>query len=204
MRRRPGLLRGILLAGAAVMLLAGPAVAEADGPRAGVAPAGGQAADPDEGAGGPVTLSSPLEERLFSALACMCPTCPKIPLASCQCGFAGKERGAIREKIAAGWTEERIRAWYRDARGPEVGRAPFGEAAFTIPPDSLVSRISYLLPYGLGALVLVVLVLAGRAWTRRGRARVDQQRGEGAPAPGGDAARDPYEDLLDRELKKLD
>jgi cytochrome c-type biogenesis protein CcmF len=158
--------------------------------------------------------SQDLENRLLSRLACMCPTCPRIPLDTCQCGFAAKERAAIRAKVAAGWGEQKIIDWYVKDRGPELGREPFGAAALTTPPDTGFNRLSWLLPYLLSALAVVALVLVGRRWTRAGKRRGPPPAAEGPEtdddaraAPGGTEEQGPgdaYEDLLDRELRKLD
>ena len=148
----------------------------------------------------------------------MCPNCPRIPLADCQCGFAGKERGAIRQKLARGWSEERVRRWYLEQRGPELGRPAFGQEALTTPPDSAFNRLSWLLPYSLSALAMLVLLFVGTRWARaRGGAGApsalpDGQRpcegGSGDPGPesprSGGAGDAVYEELLERELKKMD
>jgi len=177
-------------------------------------------------AGTAIHRSSELEQRLVERLSCMCPTCPRIPLATCQCGFAGKERAAIRKKIASGWSEERILNWYLEQRGPELGREPFGASALTTPPDTGINRLSWLLPYGLSLVALVALIWVGRRWARReagssGRAPDKNPRradGDGPAAaaldlssaadPGGPIAtpekQQIYSELLERELKKLD
>jgi len=183
-----------LLLGA--MLLGAPHLARAEG-------RGG--ATPPQGTG--QHRSFELEQKLFERLACMCPTCPRIPLADCQCGFAGKERTEIRKKIALGWSEERILDWYLNERGPELGREPFGQVALTTPPDSGWNRISWLLPYGLSLVAAIVLVVVGRRWSRSRRAapgEADPTRPEPGAAQLPPEEQQVYADLLDRELKKLD
>jgi len=165
----------------------------------------------------PVVISSEAERRLFSKIACMCPTCPRIPLSTCQCGFAGNERDAIRKKLRAGWSEERVLEWYLKERGPELGREVFAQAALTVPPDTAANRLSWLLPYALSAIAAIALVLAGLRWSRRARARARPPgRGEAETPqqpPGAEASpstpsateeQRAYEKLLDLELKKLD
>jgi cytochrome c-type biogenesis protein CcmH/NrfF len=164
----------------------------------------------------PVVISSEAERRLFAKIACMCPTCPRIPLSTCQCGFAGNERDAIRKKLRAGWSEERVLQWYLKERGPELGREVFAQAALTVPPDTAANRLSWLLPYALSAVAAIGLVLVGLRWSRRARARARPPAGAGAeapPQPPSVAAASPespteeqraYEKLLDLELKKLD
>jgi cytochrome c-type biogenesis protein CcmF len=151
------------------------------------------------------------EQRLFSSLACMCPNCPRIPLGTCQCGFASKERTAIRGKIALGWSEQRILSWYLERRGPELGRDAFGQVALTTPPDTGINRLSWLLPYTASGLAVAFLLLAGRRWVRSGqRTRAAETRAASDGVPDGPLAgseeeqQAAYERLLERELKKLD
>jgi cytochrome c-type biogenesis protein CcmF len=147
----------------------------------------------------PVLLSSDSERerKVFSSLSCMCPTCPRIPLDACNCGFAHRERSAIRKKIALGWNADKIIDWYKKQRGPEIGRKPFGAAALTMPPDNAFNRLAWLVPYSASAIVAVILVLLGLRWKRRQRATAAARA-----TPAG--SQDPYEDLLDRELSRLD
>jgi hypothetical protein len=96
--------------------------------------------------------------------------------------------------------------WYLEERGRELSREPFGAAALTTPPDSALNRLSWLLPYAQSVIAFVVLFLVGRRWVRSARtSRPDE------PASAGTAAVSPdpkvqaeYEQLLDRELRKLD
>jgi cytochrome c-type biogenesis protein CcmF len=157
----------------------------------------------------PVTITSAAELRLFSKIACMCPTCPRIPLATCQCGFAGTERQAIRAKLREGWDEQRVLQWYLKQRGPELGREVFGQAALTVPPDSGINRLSWLLPYLLSAIGAVGLLLVGLRWVGAARRRTAAlpASAEGAPQEMASSSADErraYEKLLETELKKLD
>jgi cytochrome c-type biogenesis protein CcmF len=160
----------------------------------------------------PVKIASEAERRLFSKLACMCPTCPRIPLSVCQCGFAGNEREAIRAKLGLGWSEERVLRWYLEERGAELSRPRFGAEALTTPPDDAINRLSWLLPYGVSLVAIVLLFLVGRRWVRAGT-----RPAAAAPGATTDAAaptdreqtlsageRSEYEQLLDRELRKMD
>jgi len=192
--RTGGVSTAIMLALALVLAVAGPTWARGESQGHGA-----EVNEPERAHG------SVLELRLFHRLACMCPTCPRIPLATCQCGFAGKERNAIRKKIAAGWSEERILDWYLKQRGPELGREPFGASALTTPPDTGFNRLSWLIPYGLSLVALVGLIWVARRWTRRRRSSTsadDEPLAEGGQIPA--KQQQEYDNLLERELKKLD
>jgi cytochrome c-type biogenesis protein CcmF len=156
----------------------------------------------------PVTITSEAERRLFSKIACMCPTCPRIPLSTCQCGFAGNERQAIRAKLHEGWDEPRVLQWYLQQRGAELGREVFGQAALTVPPDTGINRLSWLLPYLLSILGAVGLILAGLRWVRAARRRAAAGELSSASPDGPPEVtteeRQAYEKLLEMELKKLD
>jgi cytochrome c-type biogenesis protein CcmF len=207
-RRVPAAVVGLLLA--FVVLGAGSGVTLAAEP-----PTGGTVKE----ATSPVVIVSEAERRLFSKIACMCPTCPRIPLSTCQCGFAGNERDAIRKKIHAGWSEERILHWYLEERGAELGRERFGQVALTTPPDTGWNRLSWLVPYLVSLVAVVLLLLVGKRWVRAARLKPTGDRAisatpssvgaaplrPGEANPGLDSEeRGTYERLLDQELKKLD
>jgi cytochrome c-type biogenesis protein CcmF len=243
-RARPARSGGGSVAGAKAILLVGLALAvgigaalsasraaRADGPtgssgrpRAGSKHVPAKTVPLDHSNANPVRVSSELEHRIFSRLACMCRTCPKQPLSVCQCGFAAKEREAIRQKLALGLSEEAIIAWYTTGRGRELGEEPFGAAALTIPPSTGFNQLSWLLPYLASGLAALVLLFMGRRWVRTGRRTGATEAGPGVAVPG--AGADPalpgegaspaappstkskeqaaYEDLLERELRELD
>jgi len=213
--RNSGGVGGLVLLGLVCgsLLIAPPAVADPGEPPIKEKSAAAASSVPTKKSAPLLRKVPQVERRLFAGIACMCPTCPRIPLASCQCGFAVKERAAIRQKLAKGWGEERILRWYKEQRGPELGREPFGQEALTTPPDSGFNRLSWLLPYLLSGLAVIVLVLAGLRWSRAGQQNEERPRDEGgedlaqAAAPAAeeeDAAQDLYEDLLDRELDRME
>jgi cytochrome c-type biogenesis protein CcmF len=157
---------------------------------------------------GPVLLTSdgPRERKIFSSISCMCGGCPKIPLESCNCGFAQRERGAIRAKLRAGWNDKRIYSWYTRQRGSEIGREPFGAQALAEPPDTAFNRLAWLLPYGLSVFSVCLLVLVGLRWKRNRLPTTGAGAAMKAKAPDGTSSRgdDAYAALLDDELRKLD
>ncbi|MCA9665193.1 MAG: cytochrome c biogenesis protein CcsA [Myxococcales bacterium] len=194
---------------AVALLLLPPGVADAKQERA--PPKAGSAKhdhSDHEHAGMAKMLFAPGEKVMFDKLTCMCNTCPRLILSKCNCGFAQRERKAIRAKLKLGWDEKRIIDWYVNRRGPEIGREPFGFRALSEPPNT---GLYWMLPYALSAIGVIALVLAGRKWSARRRARA---AAAALAAAGGDldsrsggASRkkdDPYADLLDDELRKLD
>ncbi|MCC6751856.1 MAG: hypothetical protein IT371_29655, partial [Deltaproteobacteria bacterium] len=181
-----------------LLLLGWPALARADATHG----VGGNNPAHDVPTDKPVILDSDSERSVMKNFACLCGGCPKIPLDSCPCGFAQTERAAIRGKIAQGWDLERIIGWYTTARGPEIGKKPFGAVALAIPPDTAFNRLSWLVPYGASAVAAGVLFALGRRWARRRRAADETQTpAEAAAASSSDKA---YEELLKRELKDLE
>ncbi len=163
---------------------------------------------------GPLLLTSdgPRERKLFSAISCMCGGCPRIPLESCNCAFAQRERRAIRAKIRAGWSDETIFDWYTKARGPEIGQKPFGVRALAEPPDTAFNRLAWLLPYGLSVFAICLLVLVGLRWKRdrlpttaEGATSATPPKESGVDEDAPRAQRDDlYSAMLDRELRELD
>lgn len=205
--RMPG--RRTATVAAMLLAIALPAAAHANPPAvnpstgSGHAAAGAPAPSAHKEGDGPVLLTSdgPRERKLFSGISCMCEGCPKIPLESCNCGFAQQERGAIRAKIRGGWSDTKIITWYTKYRGPEVGKKVWGATALAIPPDTAFNRLAWLLPYGLSAFAAAFLLMLGLRWKRN---RVNAPAALPLPTTRPDGTEDPYDALLDDELKKLD
>ena len=144
------------------------------------------------------------EFSLFAKLTCQCGTCPRLLLSKCGCGFAQRERAAIRKKITAGWPDSKIINWYVNERGPEIGRRPFGTQVLSVPPDRGFTRLYWLLPYALSGVAVVGLLLAGRRWLRRAKARDSAATTAERDGDASDDASDEYRNALDEELKKLE
>ena len=138
-------------------------------------------------------------ERLNRDLVCMCGTCDRQTLHECTCGFAQKEREAIRMRLKAGASADQIVEEY-------VGR--FGTQALNEPPDTAFNRLIVIVPLtalGLGA---VGLGFAGLRWKRRADAAL--ARGEipaDMAAPEIDLDEEEqaaYRERLQDELEDLD
>jgi cytochrome c-type biogenesis protein CcmF len=162
----------------------------------GAAPARAQMVDPSGAFSKPALTA--LEKQVTAELICTC-GCARQTLADCRCGFAAQEREAIAAKVEAGWTRDRILDWYVNARGPELGKPPFGAVALASPPGRF-NQLSWILPYGAGTAGLVGLaVVAIRMRKRRLQAPAHAM----APpvAPPADAS---YAARLEDELSRVD
>jgi cytochrome c-type biogenesis protein CcmF len=160
------------------------------------APARAQMVDPSGAFSRPA--SSALEKEVDSELICMC-GCARQTLADCRCGFAAREREAVAEKVRAGWTHDRIIAWYTKQRGPELGKPAFGWVALASPPGRF-NQLSWVLPYATGGAGLFGLgALAFRIRKRRIQAAAV------APSPASEpTSTDPYVARLEDELSRVD
>jgi cytochrome c-type biogenesis protein CcmF len=167
-------------------------------------------------------LITDAEREFFAKFVCLCGSCPKLLLSKCACGFADRERQAIRAKIQQGWDQQKITQWYMTGRGPEIGKPAFGAAALSEPPDTMVNRLSWLAPYALSGAAIVIIFLVGRRWARNRprdvaqahEASLSNRTDNGPPASqdpdsraarteGTAAKRDPYQELLEKELNKM-
>jgi cytochrome c-type biogenesis protein CcmF len=136
---------------------------------------------------GTVEVHSDRERALFNATRCMCGGCERLPLTSCACPEADEARHLIREKIAAGWSNEDILAWYLKEHGSD---------SLTVPPNRGGMQLIYAVPVvaliggGVGVLLLA------RKWNKRA-APVEKKVAAGKK-------RDAYDERLDAELRDLD
>lgn len=113
-----------------------------------------------------------------------CPVCENTPLDVCPTQACIQWRALIREKLAAGWTDDQIKQYFA---------AQYGNKVLAEPPSPLV----YIIPPVLFLLGALVLVQALRIM-RRKPSVVTQ-----APVtPPADAVQDPYLSRVEEELKK--
>jgi cytochrome c-type biogenesis protein CcmH len=114
-----------------------------------------------------------------------CPVCPSEPLETCQTQACVQWRDTIREKLALGWDEDQIKAFFVEQYGPRV---------LDTPPAQGFTLLIYLLP----PLVLLIggfiLFRALQAWRVK------------TPAPEVERTEsdDPYIAQLEQELRQLD
>ena len=134
---------------------------------------------------------TPAEHHLFDQLLCMCGGCQRLPLGTCACDFAERQRNMMRGRLASGEVEGAIISDY-------VTR--YGQEALSVPPDRGHNKALYILPVaGLAAGAGLVVFLA-RKWARRATA------GEAKPDAAAPAAPDAkpdttYDARIDEELR---
>jgi cytochrome c-type biogenesis protein CcmF len=137
---------------------------------------------------GSVTMRNTAERQLFERLLCECGDCQRLPLSTCACGWAERERAKLRDQMAAGVSPQQIQDAYREEHGAQ---------AIAIPADEGLDRALWLVPIAAIGLAAFQLVRLGRRWVRRGR------KDERAAETLTDADRE-LDDEIDRELETLD
>jgi cytochrome c-type biogenesis protein CcmF len=151
-----------------------------------VAPAAVQAQD------GGVVAKSPQQRQLEQKIICMC--------GSSGCVHSTLENCPMRP-VCHGHTAQtgEIQSLLNDGKGVDQVLAAFvekyGEAVLAVPRNTGFNALAWLLPYALGALGLVMILVTARRWSRP----------VAAVAGGGGSPIDPSLDArLDDELRNLD
>lgn len=121
----------------------------------------------------------------------ICPTC-QTTLELSNAPIAERMREFIRERIAAGDSEEEIEAAL-------VGQ--FGEAVLASPPKEGFNLLAWVLPLAAGAVAVAAVAVALRRWSR---ARPETEAGEAASANGRPPLDPELERRLDEELARFD
>jgi cytochrome c-type biogenesis protein CcmH len=97
------------------------------------------------------------DETLRVAKGLFCPVCPSTPLDVCETQACVQWRALIREKLAAGQSEEQIRAYFVDQYGERVLGAPrpegFNLGIYILPPLAVAGGI-------------LILFFTIRSWVR--------------------------------------
>jgi cytochrome c-type biogenesis protein CcmH len=86
-----------------------------------------------------------------------CPVCENVPLDVCPSEACANWREEIRQKLAAGWTEEQITQYFVEQHGYQVLSSP--------PPEGL-NLLVYILPPVAFLVGGVTLYLAVRRWRK--------------------------------------
>jgi cytochrome c-type biogenesis protein CcmH len=117
-----------------------------------------------------------------------CPVCENIPLDVCPTQACHDWRELIRQKLAAGWTDEQIKQYFA---------AQYGDRVLAEPPRRGLNWLVYVLPF---------VFLAGGAvllWRVLSSMRSARPAGPDANAPAAPAVeQDEYVKKLEEELKK--
>jgi cytochrome c-type biogenesis protein CcmH len=115
-----------------------------------------------------------------------CPVCENIPLDVCPTKACSQWRDTIREKLAAGWSEERIKQYFVEQYGARVLAAP---------PAQGLNLLIYILPVVSFVIAVYILLRAFYSW------RKVETPAESATPNKSD---DPYIARLEEELRKRD
>jgi len=186
-------------------------------PRAGRAQEDAPSADDpgpsdDHSHSGDVRSASPIAQRLFADLVCMCGTCQRLTLAKCGCGYAAEEREKIvamlaERDISTPAAQEKAYVEIRDAFIKQYG----GQHVLTVPLDKGFNKLGWIVPWAVFVAALGLVFWVGRPWVQRGRAETRARQGaataSGAMAASGatkSAADEDREDRLDDELRDID
>ena len=88
----------------------------------------------------------------------MCPVCPGESIDQSQVALAVQMRGIVKEKLAAGWSDEQVREFFVERYGPSV---------LLEPPTRGISLVVWLAPPIGVAAAIGVFVIAIRHMRRR-------------------------------------
>jgi cytochrome c-type biogenesis protein CcmH len=115
-----------------------------------------------------------------------CPVCENIPLDVCPTKACSQWRDTIREKLAAGWSEEQIKQYFVEQYGARVLAAP---------PAQGLNLLIYILPVVSFVIAAYILLRAFYSWRK-----VEAPAESAAPIKSDD----PYIARLEEELRKRD
>ena len=121
-----------------------------------------------------------------------CPVCENTPLDVCPTQACAQWRALIREKLAAGWTEDQIKQYFVDQYGARV---------LSEPPRTGLNWLVYLVPPILFVVGVVILVRTFRPSKKSAHAEASSASAEETPISPAPAS-DEYVARLEDELKK--
>ena len=121
-----------------------------------------------------------------------CPVCENTPLDVCPTQACAQWRALIREKLAAGWTEDQIKQYFVDQYGARV---------LSEPPRTGLNWLVYLVPPILFVVGVIILV---RTFRPSKEAVVEDASHASSEVPpiSSEPASDEYVARLEDELKK--
>jgi len=115
-----------------------------------------------------------------------CPVCENTPLDVCPTQACSEWRELIRQKLAAGWTDEQIKEYFA---------AQYGDRVLAEPPPRGLNWLVYILPpvfFGIGVIIVWRVLYSMKA-------KKPQIYNSKLPQPDNN---DPYLARLEEELKK--
>ena len=121
-----------------------------------------------------------------------CPVCENTPLDVCPTQACAQWRALIREKLAAGWTDEQIKQYFVDQYGARV---------LSEPPRTGLNWLVYLVPPILFVVGVIILVRTFRPFKEAAIEDASHASPEESPISP-DPATDAYVARLEDELKK--
>jgi len=112
-----------------------------------------------------------------------CPVCENIPLDVCDTRACAQWRDLIREKLAAGWTEDQIKDYFV---------LQYGDRVLAEPPRRGLNWLVYILPaaFFLGGVYILFRVFR----------RMRPNAGDSTLDGGTDVHQDPYENRVEEAL----
>jgi cytochrome c-type biogenesis protein CcmH len=118
-----------------------------------------------------------------------CPVCENTPLDVCPTQACAEWRELIRDKLAEGWSEAQIKAYFVEQ---------FGDRVLAEPPRRGLNWLVYLIPPIAFLAGVVILYRAFRTW-RASSPKIGEH-----PEPSQvEQTKDEYIDRLEEELRKL-
>lgn len=118
-----------------------------------------------------------------------CPVCENTPLDVCPTQACAEWRELIRDKLAEGWSEEQIEAYFVEQ---------FGARVLATPPARGLNWLVYIVPPIVFLAGIYILYRAFQAWRKPAPAAVDE--GVSQTAPDSD---DEYINRLEEELRQF-
>lgn len=122
-----------------------------------------------------------------------CPVCENTPLDVCPTEACRQWRELIRQQLADGWSEDRIRQYFVEQYGARV---------LSEPPRTGLNWLIYILPPLIILAGAFILFRSFRSWTAAERTETPAMERKKPAAPRAKAPADDYVARLEEELKK--
>jgi cytochrome c-type biogenesis protein CcmH/NrfF len=93
-----------------------------------------------------------LAHEIGKDVVCLCGTCPKRTISSCECGWAVQNQNGLLNAVVAGHTKEKIISAYRSAYGDQV---------LSLLPNEGFAVTAWALPYAVAGFAFIVILFLG-------------------------------------------